>query len=205
MAMTKHSTLVALTLLGTLLVTRTAMAQSVPTAPVASASHGWSTQHPIAIGNRLTGRIGSYALGGVGGHIRLRPHQYVAIELFTDHMAGPVDGAIRHDHEVGGVLQIPVIGNRWWNLYPMIGACASLVVLEPPRQGGVSVQDIHFGVHIGAGSELYLSDHWSLQSHIEAIGYIGHDLRAYNWTAQLSTDVHFTAVAQGVLSVNYYF
>jgi hypothetical protein len=178
-----------------------ARAQSAP----AEAGHGFTTRHPVAIGNRLTGRVGTYALGGVGGHVRIRPHQYFAVELFTDHMMGPVDGAIRHDHEIGGNIQIPIFGNRWWNLYPMLGACASLVVLESPRQGGAAVQDIHFGVHIGAGSEIYLSDHWALQSHIEAIGYVGHELRAYNWTAQLSTDVRLSAVAQGVLSVNYYF
>ncbi|MDP3274392.1 MAG: hypothetical protein Q8Q09_04305 [Deltaproteobacteria bacterium] len=169
------------------------------------ATHGFSTEHPFAIGNRLTGRAGNYLLGGVGGHIRLRPHRYVAVELFTDHLFGPVDQALRHDHEVGGLLQFPVLGNRWWNLYPMVGACAQLAVLESPRQGGVPVTDVQFGVHVGAGSELYLSDHWSLQSHIEAIGYVGHDLRAYHWTAELSADLRITAVAQGVLSVNYYF
>jgi opacity protein-like surface antigen len=167
--------------------------------------HGWSASHPFAIGNRLTGRAGQYLLGGGGGHVRLRLHRWVGIELFTDHLFGPVDGALRHDHEIGGLLQLPFLGNRWWNLYPMIGACASFVVLESPRQGGSSVQDVHFGVHLGAGAEIYLDDHWALQSHIEAIGYVGHELRAYNWTAQLSPDVRFTAVAQGVLSINYYF
>ncbi|MBL8684932.1 MAG: hypothetical protein JNK05_37495 [Myxococcales bacterium] len=194
-----------------------ALAQSVaPPPPSASATqtattpyqprvHGWTPSHPFAVGNRLTGRAGQYLLGGVGGHVRLRLHRLIAVELFTDHMAGPVDGAIRHDHEVGAMIQIPFIGNRWWNLYPLLGACANFVFLEAPRQGGAAVQDIHFGVHVGAGSEIYLDDHWALQSHIEAIGYVGHDLRAYNFTAQLSPDVRFSAVVQGVLSVNYYF
>ncbi len=180
-------------------------ATTQPAAAPVEAGHGWSTSHPVAIGNRLTGRAGQYLLGGVGGHIRLRLHRLVAVELFTDHMAGPVDGAIRHDHEIGGMLQIPFLGNRWWNLYPMIGACANFVFLHSPQQGGASVQDVHFGVHLGAGAEIYLSDHWALQSHIEAIGYVGHDLRAYSFTAHLSPDVRFSAVAQGVLSVNYYF
>lgn len=180
-----------------------------PTAALAQSdglegAHGWSRSHMFGMGSRLTGRIGTYALGGVGGHLRLRPIRWIAVEAFTDHVFGSVDNALRHDHEGGVSLQFPFVGNRWWNVYPLVGACASLVVLESPRQGGAFVTDIHFGVRGGLGSELYLTDRWALRAQVEGIGYIGHDLRAYDWTAQLSPDVRVSGVAQAVLSINLY-
>jgi opacity protein-like surface antigen len=158
----------------------------------------------FGLGSRLTGRTGPYTMGGVGGHIRMRPIRWVAVELFTDHVIGPVDNTLRHDHEGGVALQFPVLGNRWWNVYPLIGACASLVVLEPSRQGGPFVTDVHFGFRGGAGSELYLTDHWALRAQVEGIGYIGHDLRAYDWTATLSPDVRLTGMAQASFTINLY-
>lgn len=207
-----RTTALALTTLAALassaLCPTSALAQSAPSPAVNAdgmeGGHGWSRAHMFGLGSRLTGRTGPYTLGGVGGHIRMRPIRWVAVELFTDHVFGPVDNTLRHDHEGGISLQFPVLGNRWWNVYPLIGACASLVVLEPPRQGGAFVTDVHFGFRGGAGSELYLTDHWALRAQVEGIGYIGHDLRAYNWTATLSPDVRLTGMAQASLTINLY-
>jgi opacity protein-like surface antigen len=197
--------LVALAALGcTALSPVFASAQSNAQSDGLEGGHGWSRAHMFGMGSRLTGRIGTYMLGGVGGHVRLRPLRWIAVEAFTDHVFGSVDSTLRHDHEGGVSLQFPFLGNRWWNVYPLIGACASLVVLEPPRQGGAFVSDIHFGFRGGAGSEIYLNDHWALRAQVEGIGYIGHNLRAYNWTAQLSPEVSLSGVAQASLSVNLY-
>jgi hypothetical protein len=167
--------------------------------------HGWSPSHPLALGSRLTGRTGPYTLGGVGGHLRLRPLRWIAVEAFTDHLFGSPQGALRHEHEGGVALQFPVLGARWWSVYPLVGACASLVVREPTRAGEGAVSDIQFGLRMGLGSELYLDDRWALRAQAEAIGYAGHENRAYfHWTQSLSSDVTLTGAAQATLSVQLY-
>jgi hypothetical protein len=48
----------------------------------------WGAGSNFAIGPRFLARVGEYALGGVGGQVRMRVHRLVNIELYSDHMMG---------------------------------------------------------------------------------------------------------------------
>lgn len=165
----------------------------------------WSSSHPVAIGARLLGRGGSYGMVGFGGQLRLRPFRRVAVDLFADNFVGQVNGALRHDHEVGATLHYAIAGNDRWSLQPLLGACAVLAVQGSPQNSAQSVNDIHFGLHAGLGAEFAMGSGFSVQTQAELIGYLGHDFQVYRWTTEVSQDLSFSWVAQASAGLNYYF
>jgi hypothetical protein len=165
----------------------------------------YSASHPFALGARVVGRVGEYAMAGLGGQVRLRPHRLVAIELYSDQFIGDMNGALRHDHEVGGSVQFTGLGTQRWTVYPLLGACAMLVMVHPPQSGAPAVHDIHFGVHGGAGAEIHVQGGLTLQAQLEGIGYVGHAVQVYRWSAEVSPDLRISGVGQLMLGANYYF
>lgn len=165
----------------------------------------WDSHHRVALGPRFIGRFGDYALGGLGGQIRLRVHRLVNIELYTDHMVGKMGDALRHDHEVGGTVQLNVLGGERWSLFPMLGACASLAVARAPQDQDVSVNDIQFGVRAGVGFEYALGGGFSFEAQALALAYLGHSFNVYGWSASTSSELSVWPLAQVVLGANYYF
>lgn len=172
----------------------------------AEASGGWERTHPVALGARIVGRVGQYQLAGVGGQLRIRPVDWIAIDLFADQTFGAA-GGFRHDHEIGGTLQFPSLlrGERW-SAYPFLGACAMLVVLHPDPVGqAVALTDVRFGVHGGAGFEYFVHPRVSLQTHLEAIAYVGHDVRGYRWGGEVTQELYPFVVGQLSVGANYWF
>lgn len=171
----------------------------------------WGPTHPVALGGRALFRAtDGYALGGIGGHVRLRPFDWIRLELFSDHFLGDGTSHTRHDHEIGFTSQIPVVQSDRLLVYPMLGACAMLAVMSPKesatsRGESQSVDDIRFGVHVGAGTEWALGRGFTLQAQAEAIGYLGHQLIAYDFSARVSPDLKTTLAGQLMAGVNYWF
>jgi len=165
----------------------------------------WGSNHRVALGPRLLGRLGDYALGGLGGQIRLRVHRLVNIELYTDHMIGTMGDALRHDHEVGGTVQLNVLGGERWSVFPMLGACASLAVARAPQDRDVSVNDIQFGLRAGVGFEYALGEGFSFEAQALALAYLGHSFDVYGWSASTSSELSVWPLGQVVLGANYYF
>ncbi len=172
--------------------------------PVAAEDRPPAQDRPVALGVRFLGRAGDYTEGGLGGQLRLRVHPLVAISLFTDHFAGSAGGAFRHDHEVGGTLQLTVLHGRRGALFPLVGACASLAVVAAP-QGGATATDVRAGGRVGLGGILDLGSGFAVEALIEAIAYVGHPLQAYRWTAATGPDLAAETVGQLTVALDYAF
>ncbi|MBI5516369.1 MAG: hypothetical protein HY909_21470 [Deltaproteobacteria bacterium] len=166
---------------------------------------GWRQGHPLALGARASVRAGDYALVGLGGHLRVQPHRLVTLELFADHFVGTLNDALRHDHEVGGIVQLNVLRGDSWALYPLLGACATLAFVHSPQSGGPTVNDIHFGVRVGAGGQVSLGRGFGLQAQVEALGYLGHPFQVYRFTAQTAPDLALYGLGQLTTALNYSF
>lgn len=165
----------------------------------------WGARHPFSIGLRAPGRIGEgYAFGGVGGQVRLRPFERLRVDLFFDNFFGSSDMAMRHDHEVGTTLQFMIVSTERFVLYPMLGACAMWAMLTPGHDAP-GVSDIRFGLHAGIGAEVALGSGFSLALNVEAVPYLGHEMRAYDRTAFVDNTLHVMPMGQANLGLNYWF
>ncbi len=165
----------------------------------------WGPTHPVAIGGRTLVRGGDgYVQAGLGGMVRLRPFDLVRVELYFDNYFGQNGDAIRHDHEVGTSLQLALIHTPRFTAYPLVGACAMLAMLEP-GQGNPGVSDVRFGVHAGIGAELALGEGFALLAQVETVGYVGHPMTAYSWTARVERNMAIYGVGEGLVALNYWF
>ncbi len=162
-----------------------------------------SSSHPVAIGVRVLGRAGDYALAGVGGQLRLRLHDRVAVEFFMDHLAGSEQSVLRHDHEVGGNLQVHVLRTRSFALHPLLGACALLSVAHAP-QGEVSANDVRFGVRAGLGAEWWVADGLTLQAQAQGVAYLGHSFDVYGASADTVPTLSVRPGVQVVIGANWW-
>lgn len=155
----------------------------------------------VAIGLRGGAQLGDYRLGTIGGQVRLRPLDRVAIDLFTDHHFGEERGGARHDHEIGGTIQYDVLRGARWAIHPVLGACGLLAMLHAP-QGDFSATDVRFGLRGGVGFEGLLSERLSVQVQAQAIAYIGHDFAPYAWPGGTESEVSVRAIAQVFAALN---
>lgn len=166
---------------------------------------GWQPSSRVSVGSRLVMRFGEYQLGGFGGQVAIRLGQWVSVELFTDHMVGTREGALRHDHEVGGMLRLHALRGARWSVFPMVGACANLAVVHAAQSSDATVNDIQFGARAGVGADLALPHGISLGVEVTALAYLGHQLQGWGWRAEASADLSVFAAGQGVLHANYHF
>ncbi len=172
----------------------TALAQTPPNA----------LDRPIGLGVRALTRAGDYALGGVGGQIRLHLHRRVSLEVFMDHLAGTESGLLRHDHEVGSTLMVNLYRGRSWTLHPLLGACALVAVAHAPQSEAV-VNDIRFGLRAGLGAEWALGRSFTLQAQGHVAAWLGHAFDVYHWTADTRPTLSVRPAVQAVVSANYWF
>lgn len=172
-------------------------------APSARADdRGPLVSHPIALGLRGIGRVGDYTLAGVGGQLRLRVHPLVNISLYTDHMFGGDAVVSRHDHEVGGTLELNVLRGARWSLHPLVGACA-LLAMAHQSDADLTLNDVWFGLRAGVGGEFAVHEHLSLQVQLQVLGYLGHRFNSQRWTGEDAGDLHVTPMGQLVVGINY--
>lgn len=165
----------------------------------------WGARHPFALTLRAPVRVGEgYVFGGVGGQVRLRPFERIRVDLFFDNFIGSADGAMRHDHEVGTTLQYMLVSTERFVLYPMLGACAMWAMLSP-HHDVPGVSDVRFGLHAGIGAEVALGAGFSLALNVEAVPYLGHQMRAYDRTAFVENDLKVMPMGQANLGLSYWF
>jgi len=159
---------------------------------------------PVGLGVRALTRGGDYALGGIGGQLRMHLHRRVSLELFMDHLAGTEGGLLRHDHEVGGTLQFNVLRGRSWTLHPLLGACALVAVAHAPQSEAV-LNDVRFGVRAGLGAEWALGRSVTLQAQGHVAAWLGHAFDVYGWSADTRPSLSVRPAAQAVVAINYWF
>lgn len=158
----------------------------------------------VAVGLRGTGQLGDYRLGGVGGQIRLRPLDRVALDLFTDHYFGEERGGARHDHEIGATIQYDLLRGERWAVHPILGACGLLAIAHAP-QSELTATDVRFGLRAGVGAEVLLTERLSLQAQAQAVAYIGHDFAPYAWPGGTEDALRVRAIGQFHLAANVWF
>lgn len=157
----------------------------------------------FALGIRGGAQLADYRFGTVGGQLRVRPADRVALDLFTDHHFGDERGGARHDHEIGATLQYDVVRGSRWALHPLVGACGTLAVSHAP-QGGLTATDVRFGLRGGVGFEALLGERLSLQLQAQAIAYIGHAFAPYAWPGGTEDRVSVQAAAQVHAAINFW-
>lgn len=159
----------------------------------------------VSLGVRAMGRFGDYTLGGLGGQLTVRLAPAVYVTLFTDHMVGTRAGSLRHDHEVGTMLQLRVLRGARWALFPMVGTCANLAVVHAAQSPDAAVTDIQFGLRAGLGAEFGVGRDFSVGAEVIAVGYLGHPLAGWGWRAEVSPELAVSAVGQASVHAGYHF
>ncbi len=166
----------------------------------------WRSDHPIAIGSRVSASLGGYAAPGVGGHLKIRPWDWVGVETFSDNFVRLQDDAWRRDHVIGFSLYFPsLISGDGWYIAPTIGTCVDFRVAHPTDPGVPSVSDILFGVHGGAVAEIFVPFGFSVQVAATMYAYYGHDTSYEDWSAEVSSDLSWSPLGQLTAGINWYF
>ena len=144
------------------------------------------------------------ALRRLGGQIRLRPMERVALDLFTDHYFGDERGGARHDHEIGATIQYDVLRGDRWAIHPILGACGLLPMAHAP-QSDMTATDVRFGLRAGVGAELLVTSRLSLQAQAQVVAYVGHDFAPYAWPGGTADELSVRAVGQFHAAANVWF
>lgn len=163
------------------------------------------SQSRWSLGVRAVGRFGEYALGGGGGQLGVQLSPLVSVELFADHLVGSFNDSLRHEHEVGGVLRLHVLRGAAWSVYPLVGACANLVVVHDAQSREATVTDVQFGARAGVGAEFALGRGFSLGAEAAALAYLGHRIEWWNSSVYADDALSVTPMGQVVLHANYRF
>lgn len=149
-----------------------------------------------ALGGYATGWEGAYLGGGLGGRARWEPFEWLGVETFAEHLMVESPGGLRHDHPVGFNLYVPFdLGGRV-RLRPLFGFCAVLSFMEPENEGAPGAEDVLFGMHGGAGIEWAPWADWSVFLDVQAVGYLGHDRTAQEWTGDVGEELTTSGVVQ---------
>jgi hypothetical protein len=171
-----------------------------------SAREGWSPNHPIALGSRASGWVGDYSAPGIGGHLKIRPFEWIGVEAFADNFALKSEDTFRHDHVIGFSLYLPsLIGNNSFFVSPTLGSCVDFRFEHPLEGDRPAARDILFGVHAGVMAEWFVWQGFALEANATVYGYLGHDTGTERWTSRISNHLEVSWNGLFLASVNYWF
>lgn len=189
--------LVLLSLLLSLLFAGSAAAQAEPAEPSAAegeaeplATPMGALDRPFSFGVYASGWAGSYLAGGVGGRLRWEPFREppigLGVEVFGEgHIVEWAGAGIRHDHQIGFNLYVPITLVPGVRLRPLFGFCTVFSLIEPDPSSAPRADDVLFGAHAGLGLEIGI-DTWG-SFFVEAQGSVwaGHDRSQSRWTGMI--------------------
>jgi len=158
-----------------------------------------------AIGAYASGWAGAYDAVGGGGRIRWEPFQLLGFEVFGEAHAVQWPGAIRHDHQLGFNMYVPIELTSWLRVRPLFGFCVVLSMIEPGESSTPRADDVLFGVHAGAGIEASIDTWASVFFDVQAAAYMGHDRSQGGWSGGVGGDYVPFGNVQGVLGVAVHF
>lgn len=182
-----------------LLVPAFASAQEAPR-PIRSAF-----DRPFAIGAYGSGWLGAYAAVGGGGRIRWEPFELLGFEVFGEAHVVEWPSAIRHDHQLGFNMYVPVELTSWLRFRPLFGFCVVLSMIEPGESSTPRADDVLFGVHAGAGLEASIETWGSVFLDVQGAAYMGHDRSQGSWSGGVGGDYVPFGNVQGVLGFAVHF
>lgn len=139
---------------------------------------------PWALGGYAAARDGSYAAGGVGGRARWEPGP-VGVETYLEATVVDWPGGFRHDYPNGFTVYLPLGGDRL-RVRPGLGFCDVVSLVEPTQPGAPRADDVLLGAHAALGSELALSEGWSVFADAQVDVYAGHDRASGAWTGAVA-------------------
>ncbi|HJL01193.1 MAG TPA: hypothetical protein RMH85_16200 [Polyangiaceae bacterium LLY-WYZ-15_(1-7)] len=165
----------------------------------------WSQRHAFerdfALGLYATGWAGRYLGAGAGARARWEPFDRLGVEVFAEGLKVENPDGLRHDHPVGFNLYVPWRVSENVRLRPLFGFCAVFSFLHPEQDGLDRVDDVHFGIHGGAGVEVALGRFVSLFLDVQGVLYFGHDRYAGGWDVHLEDQVSAWGLVQGAAGV----
>lgn len=160
---------------------------------------------PFAIGAYGSGWLGAYAAAGGGGRIRWEPFELLGFEVFGEAHYVDWPGAIRHDHQLGFNMYVPIELTSWLRFRPLFGFCVVLSMIEPGESSTPRSDDVLFGVHAGGGLEASIETWASVFFDVQGAVYMGHDRSQGGWTGGVGGDYVPFGNVQGVLGVAVHF
>lgn len=164
-----------------------------------------AAEHPFAIGLYASGWAGSYLGAGVGGRVRWEPFDALGIEFFGEAHVLESDRGIRHDHQVGFNLYVPIRLGSGLRFRPLFGFCVVLSFIEPTEQYAPRADDVLFGLHAGGGLEGSLNEWLALFVELQGAGWVGHDRSLDRWTGAIEDTYAFFGTAQILLGASAHF
>jgi hypothetical protein len=138
---------------------------------------------PFAIGGYVSGWAGSYLAGGIGGRVRWEPFDELGVEVFGEgHVVEWAGAGIRHDHQIGFDLYVPITLVPGVRLRPLFGFCTVFSLIEPDPATAPRADDVLFGAHAGLGLEIGISTWGSFFVEAQGAVWAGHDRSQTRWT-----------------------
>ncbi|MBX7194322.1 MAG: hypothetical protein K1X94_19860 [Sandaracinaceae bacterium] len=175
-----------------------------PFAPLPDETH-LAAEHDLAFGVYASGWAGSYLAGGVGGRLRWEIFDDFGIELFGEAHVVESGSGIRHDHQVGFNVYVPIRLGAGLRLRPLLGMCAVISMVEPTEQLAPRADDILFGAHAGLSLEWSANEWLALFVEAQGVGWAGHDRSLNRWTGAISDTYVPFGTAQVILGTSAHF
>ncbi len=172
---------------------------TAPTPPRSAFDRSW------ALGAYASGWAGAYEAVGGGGRLRWEPFELLGFEVFGEAHAVQWPGAIRHDHQLGFNMYVPIELTPWLRIRPLFGFCVVLSMIEPGESSTPRADDVLFGVHAGAGIEASIDTWASVFFDVQGAAYMGHDRSQGGWSGGVGGDYVPFGNVQGVLGVAVHF
>jgi len=196
--------LVLLTALAALSTATSAARADAPFAPLPDEA-SLALEHPFGFGVYASGWAGSYGAVGVGGRLRWEPFAELGVEVFGEGHLVESPSGIRHDHQVGFNLYVPIRLGSGLRLRPLFGFCVVFALVEPEQQHAPRADDLLFGAHAGLGLEWSANDWLALFVEAQGAGWVGHDRSTERWTGAISDTYVPFGTAQVILGASAHF
>ncbi|MEM7609581.1 MAG: hypothetical protein AAF411_29910, partial [Myxococcota bacterium] len=150
------------------------------------------------------GWTGPYEAGGGGLRARWEAFERLGVEVYSEHLRVRDSEGLRHDHPVGFNLFVPIQPTTNFRIRPLFGFCAVFSFFHPSNAspgGAGRIDDIHFGVHGGAGIEYAFGSRVSAFFDAQLTSYFGHSRYNGGWSAHVGDNLTAWLVVSGALGV----
>lgn len=164
-----------------------------------------AAEHDFAFGTYVSGWAGSYAGVGVGGRLRWEMFDDFGVEVFGEAHLVESPMGIRHDHQIGFNLYVPIRLGAGFRLRPLFGFCTVFSLVEPTEQHAPRADDVLFGAHAGLSFEWSVNRWLALFLEAQGAGWAGHDRSFDRWTGAISDTYVPFGTAQVILGTSVHF
>jgi hypothetical protein len=167
---------------------------------------GWHPDHPVAVGTRTAAWVGAYGAPSVGGHVKIRPVEWIGVEAFSDNFIWVQGDSLRRDHIIGFSIYAPsLLGDEKRFIAPMLGTSLDFRFANDLDVQDSNGDDVLFGAHVGLMAEVFVFKGLSLELTGQVAGYMGQHTDLGHWNDHSDSALAFATVGQATASANYYF